>query len=163
MCEEIPWRYLPAVWRQKLLERINDIFSDDTSAFSSALLLGDRTGIDYELDTAFKVSGISHVIAVSGLHVSILFGLVYTLTSKRRVLSCAVGIPILILFAAIVGFTPSITRACIMQSLMLIALMLDKEYDPPTALAFAVLTMLVWNPMTVLSVSFQLSDRKSVV
>lgn len=155
--QDIPWQYLPAVWRQKLLERIKDIFSDDSSAFSSALLLGDRTGIDYELDTAFKVSGISHVIAVSGLHVSILFGLVYTLTSKRRVLSCVVGIPILILFAAIVGFTPSITRACLMQALMLIALMLDKEYDPPTALAFAVLTMLVWNPMTVLSVSFQLS------
>ena len=155
--EDVPWQYLPAVWRQKLLERIGDIFSEDSGAFAAALLLGDRTGIDYELDSAFKVSGISHIIAVSGLHVSILFGLVYTLTSKRRILSCIVGIPSLILFAAIVGFTPSITRACLMQSLMLIAMMLDKEYDPPTALAFAVLTMLVWNPISILSVSLQLS------
>lgn len=154
---EIPWRYKPAVWRQRLLKQIGEIFSEGSGAFAAALLLGDRTGIDYELNTAFKVSGISHVIAVSGLHVSILFGLVYTLTARRRVLSCIVGIPVLILFAAIAGFTPSITRACIMQSLMLIAMMTNREYDSPTALAFAVLTMLVWNPMTVLSVSFQLS------
>lgn len=154
---EIPWKYMPAVWRQQLLNQIQKIFSGKSSAFAAALLLGDRTEIDYELNTAFKVSGISHVIAVSGLHVSILFGLIYTLTAKRRVLSCIIGIPVLILFAAIAGFTPSITRACIMQSLALIAMVTNREYDSPTALAFAVLAMLIWNPMTVLSVSFQLS------
>ena len=121
------------------------------------MLLGDRSDISYEVNTAFKVSGISHIIAVSGLHVSILFGLLYTLMAKRRILSCLIGIPILILFAAVVGFTPSITRACVMQSLMLIAMATDQEYDGKTALAFAVLVMLLCNPMAILSVSLQLS------
>ena len=156
-CEEMHMRYLPAHWRQKLLERIYAIFPENASGFAAALLLGDRTNIDYELNTAFKVSGISHVIAVSGLHVSILFGVLYTLMGRRRILSCLLGIPALFLFAAIVGFTPSINRACIMQSLMLIAMAFDREYDPGTALAFAVLTMLVGNPLVILSVSFQLS------
>lgn len=150
-------RYLPALWRRMLLERINAIFPERTAGFACALLLGDRSGIDYELNTAFKVSGISHVIAVSGLHVSILFGLLYTVTAKKKMISGILGIPILAVFAAIVGFTPSITRACIMQSLMLVATMTNREYDPPTALAFAVLVMLGINPMTILSVSFQLS------
>ena len=150
------WHY-PAIWRNQLLERISELLPGESGAFAAALLLGDRTGITYELNTAFKVSGISHIIAVSGLHVSILFGLIYTLLARRRVLSCLIGIPVLFLFAAVVGFTPSITRACIMQSLMLIAMVIDREYDGPTALSFAVLVMLIANPLTVLSISFQLS------
>ena len=155
--EEVSWRHYPAIWRKQLLTRINEIVPGEAGAFASALLLGERSGITYEMDTAFKVSGISHIIAVSGLHISILFGLIYTLLTKRRVLSCLVGLPALFLFAAIAGFTPSITRACIMQSLMLLAMVLDREYDGPTALSFAVLVMLVANPLTILSVSFQLS------
>lgn len=156
-CEEVPLQHYPAIWRRQLLNRIYELFPEQTGDFAAALLLGERSGIDYETDTAFQISGISHIIAVSGLHVSILFGLIYTLLARRRVLSCLIGIPALFLFAAVAGFTPSITRACIMQSLMLIAMLLDREYDPPTSLAFAVLVMLAINPMTILSVSFQLS------
>ena len=155
--QDVPLRYYPALWRRQLLQRIEQILPGQSGAFASALLLGDRTGITYEMNTAFKVSGISHIIAVSGLHVSILFGLLYSILARRRVLSCLIGIPLIVLFAAIVGFTPSITRACIMQSLMLIAMVLDREYDGPTALSFAVLVMLAANPLTILSVSFQLS------
>lgn len=156
-CEKVSLRYYPAIWRQKLLELIREMSDDEAGSFASALLLGDRSGVTYEMNTSFKISGISHIIAVSGLHVSILFGLLYNLLARRRVLSCIVGIPALFFFAAIVGFTPSVTRACIMQSLMLIAMMTEREYDPPTSLAFAVLLMLTVNPLTVLSISFQLS------
>ena len=156
-CQEIPWRYYPAVWRHQLLERIDTIFTGRVAAFASALVLADRSKITYEMNTAFKISGISHIVAVSGMHVSILFGLLYILMARRRFLSFLVGVPALFLFAAIVGFTPSITRACIMQGLMLLAMVLDREYDPPTSLAFTALVMLVANPLTILSVSFQLS------
>ena len=155
--ESVALRLRPAYWRNTLLERINSLFPEDVCAFASALTLGERTNLDYETETAFKVSGISHIIAVSGLHVSILFGLLYTLMGRRRILSCLLGIPAMFLFAAIVGFTPSINRACIMQSLMLIAMAVDREYDGGTALSFAALAMLVCNPLVILSVSFQLS------
>lgn len=151
------WRDYPAVWRREIKNRLQQALPADTSGFAVALLLGDRSSIDYQTNTAFKVSGISHIIAVSGLHVSILFGLIYTLTLRKRYLTGLLGIPLLILFTAMVGFTPSVTRACVMQILMLVAMMANKEYDPPTALAFAALAILVCNPMTAASVSFQLS------
>lgn len=151
------WREYPAVIRRSLTDLIDRFFPQDTAFFAKALLLGDRSDVDYEANTDFKISGISHVIAVSGFHVSILFSLVYLATGKRRFLTGLIGIPVVVLFAAVAGFTPSITRACIMQILMMAALMLDREYDPSTALSFAVLVMLLADPLTVTSVSFQLS------
>ena len=152
-----PWYVRPSIWRQRLIATIEVHFPEDTAAFAKALLLGDRTDIDYRTNTAFKVTGISHIVAVSGLHVSILFALVFTLGLHNRWLTAVFGIPVLVLFAAVAGFSPSITRACIMQMLMILALCAEKEYDPPTALAFAALVMLAVNPLTVTSVSFQLS------
>ncbi|MBQ9148810.1 MAG: DNA internalization-related competence protein ComEC/Rec2 [Oscillospiraceae bacterium] len=150
------WCY-PAFLREGLISLIETHFPADAAAFAKALLLGDRSDIDYATNTAFKVSGISHIVAVSGLHVSILFSLLYTLMLRRRWLVALLGIPALLLFAAVAGFTPSITRACIMQILMILALCFEREYDPPTALSFAVLAMLVVNPLVVTSISFQLS------
>ena len=149
--------HYPAIWRNNLKEMIRNIFPEDAEGFAQALLLGDSSGIDYETDTALKVSGIRHVIAVSGLHVSIVFGLIYLLAGKKRLLTALIGIPAVVAFAALAGFTPSVTRACIMQILMMLSLLVDKEYDPPTALSFAVIVMLVANPMMVGSVSFQMS------
>lgn len=155
--EKLSWRDIPAVLRSGILQLLEQAFPADTLAFAKALLLGDTTGLAYEQDTAFKTAGIRHVVAVSGLHVSILFGLVYFLTGKRRTLSVLLGIPVLFLFAAVAGFTPSVNRACIMQGLMLLAMLVRREYDPLTALAAAVSTMLAINPMAVTSVSLQLS------
>ena len=150
-------RYFPAVLRQRLLDILEELFPEDTAFFAKALLLGDRSDVSYEVSTAFKVSGISHIIAVSGLHVSIVFALIILLCGRRRVLSALLGIPALLLFAAVAGFTPSVTRACLMQGLMLFALLFNKEYDPPTALSFAALVTLSVNPLLITSASFQLS------
>ncbi len=155
--ETLPWRLYPVRWRIQLTQRLQELFPADTAGFARALLLGDTDGIDYETDTAFKISGIRHIIAVSGLHISILFSLVYFFVGRRKWLVALLGLPMLLLFAAIAGFSPSITRACIMHALTVLALLLDREYDPPTALSFAVLTMLVTDPWTITHVGFQLS------
>ncbi len=155
--ERLPLYGYPANIRRHVTDWINQIFHGDTAAFARALLLGDTTGIDYETDTALKVSGIRHIIAVSGLHVTILFSLIYVLTGKKRWPAALLGLPALLLFAAVAGFSPSITRACLMHTLMLLSMLADREYDPPTALAFAVIVMLAVNPWTATNVGFQLS------
>ena len=154
---ETPVYAYPAVLRHAITDRLQALFPADTDGFARALLLGDTDGIDYGTDTAFKRSGIRHVIAVSGLHVSILFSLVYFFTGRRKWLTALLGIPTLVFFAAVAGFSPSITRACIMHCLTVLALLAEKEYDPPSALAFAVTLMLAVNPWTVTNVGFQLS------
>ena len=155
--DTLPLKYYPAKLRREISNLLCSTFPQDTAPFVNALILGDSSKLDYATDTDFKLSGIRHVIAVSGLHVSILMSAVYLFFSRNRGLIVLTGIPILILFAAVVGFTPSVTRACIMQILTLLALAFLREYDPPIALATAVLTMLAINPWTITSVSFQLS------
>ena len=136
---------------------LQNCFPEDAFSFIKALLLGDAYDLPYETDVAFQVSGVRHVVAVSGLHVSILFGMISLVTLKNRFLTALIGFPLLGLFAAVAGFTPSVTRAGIMAALMLLALLLNKEYDGPTALSVAVLTMLMANPLVITSVGFQLS------
>lgn len=155
--EKVPARYFPALLRREITRRLEEAFPEDVAFFTKALLLGDRSDVDYQTNTAFKVSGISHIIAVSGLHVSILFSVIFLISARKRFLTALLGIPVLLLFAAVAGFTPSITRACVMQILMILAMLLNREYDPPTALSTAVLLMLLYNPVVITSASFQLS------
>ncbi len=154
---KLPLRCWPAWLRNQLSDRIKLLFPSDTYAFAQALLLGNTDEIDYATDTAFKLSGIRHVIAVSGMHVTILFSLVYVFLGRRKWLTALVGIPVLIFFAAVAGFAPSISRACIMHILVVLAMLFGKDYDPPTALSFSVLVLLMVNPMIVTNVGFQLS------
>ncbi len=150
-------RYYPVYLRKNIARRITDIFPSETAAFAKALLIGDDGQISFLDNIAFQKSGIRHVIAVSGLHISIIFSALYFFIGKRKYLTLAVGLPILALFAAVAGFTPSVVRACLMQAMMLLSIAVNKEYDPVTALSFSALVMLVVNPLTVTSVSFQLS------
>ena len=155
--EKLPWYGYPAYVRQTVKTVINTVFPQDVAGFAVALLIGDTDGMDYETDTAFRISGISHIVAVSGFHVTVLFSLVYLLVGRKRYLAAAIGIPVLLFFAAVAGFSASIMRACLMHSLMIVAMLFDRDYDSPTALAFAVLVMLAANPRAVTNAGFQLS------
>lgn len=144
-------------FRQQIRQALEALMPEDVYPFAKALLLGDTRDLSYEVSTQLKVSGIRHVVAVSGLHISILFALLRTVTLRNRFVFAAVGIPMLALFAAVTEFTPSVSRACLMSGLMLVGQLLDREYDGMTSLSFAVLVMLLMNPLTVTSISFQLS------
>lgn len=150
-------RYLGEYFSRFLCDRLEALFPGEIFAFVKALLLGKAEDLTYRTDTALSVSGIRHIIAVSGLHVAMLYTLIRNVTFRRPWLTALLGIPTLLLFAAAVGFTPSVIRACLMVGLMMLARLFDREYDSATALAFAVLVMLLLNPLTVTSISFQMS------
>lgn len=156
LAEHPKWTF-PVILRQKLLNLVGNLFPEDAAPFCKALLLGYRRDLDYETETAFQTSGILHIVAVSGLHVTILFTLIYNACFKRRWLVALFGIPALALFAVVGGGSPSIVRACIMQALIITAMLFDREYDGPSELASACLVMLLFNPLIIRSVSFQLS------
>lgn len=149
--------FLPARVANAVKARIATFFPEDTAPFAKALLLGDTSDLSYSVDTSLKVSGIRHVVAVSGLHVSILYGLIYLLFRARRWLTFLISVPVLLFFAAVTGFSPSVTRACLMTGLMSLGAAITDEYDGLTSLSFAGLIMLLLNPFVLLSVSFQLS------
>lgn len=153
----VPLKYYPRVISKSIRGILEASFPDDTRGFAKALLLGDTSGFDYETDTFLKVSGIRHIAAVSGLHVAILYSLILHIFGKRRLLTPLIAVPVLFFFAAVAGFTPSVSRACIMTGLMALAIPLNREYDSPTGLSAACLVMLILNPLSIVSVSFQLS------
>ena len=155
--EEKETRYFAAYWRSEIQQLITEAFPDDTAPFVRALLLGDTSQLDYKTDNDLTASGLRHVAAVSGLHVSMLFSLLYIFTYRKSIPSLLLGIPALFIFAALAGFTPSILRASVMQVLIILSMAVTKEYDGPIALSFSVLLMLVANPLTVTSAGFQLS------
>ena len=154
---QVPGRYFSAELRENITGLLERVFPQRTRGFAAALLLGNSENLSVSDDTTFQVSGIRHIIAVSGLHVSVLFAMLQFLLRKRRILSGLIGLPVLVLFAAVAGFTPSIIRACVMHGIMILSRMIKKEYDPPSALAFAVLVILLWNPLALTAVGFQLS------
>lgn len=155
--DTVPAKYIPAKLRHSILDHLDRLFESDTVGIARALLLGDSDALTYEQDTDLKISGIRHVVAVSGLHVSMLMTMMYMTVGRHKAVGLTVGTPLLLLFAAVAGFTPSVVRACLMQFLTLLALAVNKEYDPPTALSFAVLVLLGINPLSITSVSLQLS------
>lgn len=153
----ISLRTLPAIMAHKIRENIRGAFPEDTAPFAAALLLGDSDQLSYQTDTALKISGIRHVAAASGLHIAILFSLVVAILGRNRFVTPIVSIAVMFFFAAVAGFTPSVTRACIMMSMIALEMTVNREYDGLTALSAACIVMLLMNPFMVNSVSLQLS------
>ena len=150
-------RFFPGQLADRMKEILRNCVPEDAAAFAQSLLLGDTSGLDYETKTSLSVSGIRHIVAVSGLHVGVLCAGIWFLTRKRRWLTVLVGLPVLALFAAMVGFTPSVCRACLMAGLMMVSGAVRREYDGLTELSFAVLVLLFLNPFGVQGAGFQLS------
>lgn len=137
--------------------RLGSLYQGQTLAFLQALLTGDRSGFSFALENQLAVTGLSHAVAVSGMHVAILVMALRFLFQGAPRPTALAGIPLSIAFALITGATPSACRAALMQVLLLLAPLLRREYDVPTALGGAALLLLLPNPWTVANVSFQLS------
>lgn len=150
-------RDYPAILRHRMKENIRAAFPEKTAPFALALMLGDTEDLDYVTATNLSVSGIRHLAAVSGLHIGILYAAIVLLLGRNRFFTPILSSGIMLAFAAVVGFTPSVTRACIMTSLMALEFLFYREYDTLSALSFAVLLMLLGNPFLVTSASLQLS------
>jgi competence protein ComEC len=123
------------------------------------LLLGGRE-VGEETRQRFSAVGISHLLAVSGLHVGIICGVVVWLLRKltlpargRFFVICA----FLIFFAFMVGLTPSVVRASVMMGVLLLAAVVNRKQDMLTSLFLAAFLLTVFKPYTIYSVSFQLS------
>ena len=137
--------------------RIEALFSGEAASFLRALVTGDQSGFSYQTQNDLAVAGLSHAVAVSGMHVSILIACLSFLFRGNPRLTAWVGVPLAAAFAVMTGASPSACRAAGMQVFLLLAPLCRREYDMPTALAAAGLGLTVQNPWAIASVSFQLS------
>ena len=155
--EQVSLRYAPQRALLTVQRTITNCFPADTAPLAIALVTGDTSGLPYALQTAMSDAGISHIVAVSGMHVTLLLGVVRLLCLRRRRLTAGVGIAVMVFFAAMLGFRPSVTRAVVMNAVLLLAPLLGRENDGPTSLCFALLLLLLPNPRAIANVGLQLS------
>jgi competence protein ComEC len=142
-----------------LMHQLADNIPAPASGLIAGMLLGDKTSIPLEWLDAFKVTGLSHIVAVSGYNVSILIGVLassYRWLGRRRLLP-----PLLILliaFALITGGGSSVWRAALMAIILLVGQRLGRQYDARTALWLSAAVLAFINPLVVIAdVGFQLS------
>ncbi len=149
--------YFPQELMNAVKGSIVRVFPEDVQEIMLALLIGDTHGVyeDVELDNALSVTGVAHVVSVSGMHLGFLYSALSALLGRRR--AFFVGVPVLVLFTFMAGCSSAIVRACVMLVLSMLGTVLKRDYDPLAGLAMALLLLLAENPVSVASVSLQLS------
>lgn len=153
-------RNIIAPVRDYLREKITEFLKGDEAELARAMVLGERMGINRTLNENFMKSGTIHILAVSGLHIGFLAGILMTLASLLRIprrYRFFLIAPVLIVYAFIVGMTPSVTRAVIMAIVVLFGLFLQRKSRLINSLGFAALIILVFSPSQFFSPGFQLS------
>ena len=146
--------------RERLRSAVRLNFSSDTAGIVSGLLVGDTDLMPDSIYKTFKDAGILHLMAVSGMHVSIICGLIMSLLTRAGInkrISSLIAIPFLIAFAALSGFTSSCVRATVMYIVFLLGNAAMQKGDSLNSLGFAVGFMLFVNPYNIYDIGFQLS------
>lgn len=130
---------------------------------ASALFLGIREEIDPETSTSYAAAGVTHILAVSGMHVALIFQLLIFATSfisflnRRKTLLYALLLLFIWFYALITGLSPSVLRAAVMFSFILVGKAFDKEQNIYNTLAASAFLLLCIDPLLLTDVGFQLS------
>lgn len=130
-----------------------------------AIVMGDRSSLSAEMKKNLSAAGLSHIAAVSGLHLSILAVILMFLLSipfGRRRFARLLAVPALIFFAFVTGCQPSVIRACIMCVIFQLASALYRESDGLSSLSAAFMAMCLFRPTLIYSVGFQLSAASTL-
>lgn len=151
-------------YRHKLIETIkNQVKEHNQLAVASALVLGYKDYLTQEIKNSFAGSGASHILAVSGLHVGIIYLLLHYLLffmEKRqstKILKTILIVFILTGYAFLTGLSASVSRATLMFTLIAMARITGRDSSIYNTLAFSAFILLFINPLLLFSLSFQLS------
>ena len=151
-------RWLPLRAGKAMRALIARELSGDTAGFLMAILTGDTTAISEEGKIALSEAGLYHILAVSGMHCGYLLAIAALLIGRHRQrLLAAVTMAVLVFYVLLTGGSPSVLRACVMFSFVLIAPVFRRESDGPTSLSAALMLILLANPFAAASISLQLS------
>jgi competence protein ComEC len=143
-------------WKELLVKYLGAYYGNTMSA----ILLGDKSELDSELKELYQVSGIGHILSISGLHMSFLGNGLYSLLRKLGLpfwASGAAGVLFLAAYTLMVGLGVSSVRALIMFAVRIGADITGRDYDMPTSLALAAAAISAWRPMYLFDAGFFLS------
>ena len=167
-----PLRWIETL-RLRTEEVIDEVYGIDSldALLIKGIMLGKRSDLPTDTVETFRNSGNLHVLAVSGLHAGFVatfcyfslltFASILGIRSKHphltKKVTVLLTIAAVVIYASLVGFRPSVSRAALMASLFLFATVIDRDADIYNLLAFAALILLLLNPMQLWDIGFQLS------
>ena len=156
--------FSPDIYLHRLNLAISDkykkILGDKNAGSLSAMVLGDKRGLDEEIKELYQENSISHLLSISGLHISLLGGAVFLFLRRLKVsfsFPLITSSIILIIYGAFTGFSVSTSRAIVMMSVLFISFVIGKSYDLPSGLALAALVLIVINHRVIYQSGFLLS------
>jgi competence protein ComEC len=154
----LEWLYS---FRGRLSDSLAQALPEPQGSLAQGILLGMRGNIPDSLSQAFSRTGTAHLLAISGLHIGIVIGMILifgiALFGRKRSIYIWLALATIWLYALLTGMRPPVVRGAIMGSLFLIAVSLGRQRNGITALAFAAAVMVGIQPQILWSVSFQLS------
>lgn len=151
-----PFSFVNCALRDALYRNLDP----DIASVACAMLTGNTSGVDGGVLNSFRYGGIAHIFAVSGLHVGLVYAAVYALLKKCRANKYAVaGVSSLtvFLYAGVCGFAASSLRAAVMCTVGSACKLSHQKYDGLNAMSLAALLLLLYNPLWLFTVGFQLS------
>ena len=146
--------------RALLTAVIERVFPEDSAPFAAALITGDKSSMPEEDKENYRRAGVSHLLALSGLHVSALFLCLEFLLRKMRVnrrAAFSVSLGLMAVYTVVVGCPASIVRAAVMYAAARIGAFSGRPRDGLTTLSAALLILLIVNPLYIEDVGFLLS------
>lgn len=152
------------VLRDKIKEKTHNILfnnlNEDNAGICYAMIFGQKEGLSDDIQETFSYAGISHILAVSGLHIGVLVSGIYFILKKLKInkyVRLVILTIILVFYCYLCSFTPSVCRASIMAILLSLCGILQIEYDGLSSLSIAGILILIFDPLSIFSLSFQLS------
>jgi len=157
--------FKPLEWiyslRNQMAGTLAKVLPEPQASLAQAIILGIRGGVSPSLKTDFARTGTSHLLAISGLHLSIIAGILLSIGiwifGRRRYLYVWLALVIIWLYALLTGMHPPVVRGAIMASLFLTAELLGRQRSAITALTFAAAIMVGLSPYILGDAAFQLS------
>ena len=148
-------------YRSRLLSRFNSAAegNDDAYAVVAAMALGDKSALTQELKDVYSVTGASHILALSGLHLGIIYALLSLFVFSRRwqVFSQMIIILSIWAFVFLVGMSTSVVRSAMMLSVYALLSLGHRDRMSVNTLAFTAIVTLMISPMSLFDVGFQMS------
>ncbi|KAB2952302.1 DNA internalization-related competence protein ComEC/Rec2 [Heliorestis acidaminivorans] len=149
--------------REKMVAFVKSYATPTASAVIAGIIFGGQDQLTEEDREVFRITGVAHAFAVSGTAVGVLAGTVMVLLRGWRQwqlpiwTSIIITTTVLMFYGFMTAFPPSVQRAILMALGGLIAYGIQRKVDPPTILAAAALTILLYNPLMISDIGFQMS------
>lgn len=146
--------------KERFIDTYMEILPEKEAGILMAMVLGEKYMLEDEIKSLYQENGISHILAISGLHISMVGAAIYFLLRKLRLglyASTLISLIFVYSYGILTNFSVSTNRAVVMYSVMLVANLIGKSFDLLSALSLSAFIILLKNPMQIFHAGFLLS------